>query len=183
MTKLFLPLCFLLGFCMNLVAQSIDRYYSYMIEKKYQSAFDELKGVYHSFDHENTPIVEYTKWIESAEHFRKNAICVENEKKASEQNKCLDRLIMINVIEMCAFDIYLIRAHKKGLKSDWLGSISDLDKSFEYALTDSQKSKVFYMKGISLFSLGKKDEACLSLSKAGELGKEDAYEIIKQYCN
>jgi len=168
------------------MAQSVEQYYSLMIEKKYQNAFDELKSIYDSFEHENTLIVEYTKWIGAAEHFRKNAPCSEGEKKtndASSTNKCLDRFIMIGVIEMCAYDIYLIRAHKKGLKSDWIGSISDLEKAYEYAYSDNQKSKVFYMKGLSFLSLGKKDEGCLSLSKAGEFGNENAYEIIRQYCN
>jgi len=157
-----------------------------MFEKKYDIAFEEIKRMYHAFDHENASIIEYTKWIEASEHFRENAQCSESEKKADKENSthaCMDRFIMINVIEMCAYDIYLIRSYKKGLKQDWIGSINDLEIAFKYALSDQQKSKVFFMKGISFLSLDKKDEGCLNLSKAGELGYEEAYAIIQQHCN
>jgi lipoprotein NlpI len=36
--------------------------------------------------------------------------------------------------------------------------------------------------GLSKCKLNKKEECCLSLSKAGELGAKDAYELISEYC-
>ena len=37
-------------------------------------------------------------------------------------------------------------------------------------------------RGIAKYILGDKDGGCLDWSKAGELGYEDAYDTIKEYC-
>ena len=34
-----------------------------------------------------------------------------------------------------------------------------------------------------MIKLGQKNSGCLDLSKAGELGHFDAYDVIKDYCN
>jgi hypothetical protein len=39
------------------------------------------------------------------------------------------------------------------------------------------------MRAYSKLYLKQKKSACLDLSKAGELGLEEAYEEIKKYCN
>lgn len=48
---------------------------------------------------------------------------------------------------------------------------------------NSNFAEAYFYRGISkLKSTGYKDSACLDLSKAGELGYVDAYEVIKKYC-
>ena len=40
----------------------------------------------------------------------------------------------------------------------------------------------YLIRGYAKIRLGQKDDGCLDLSKAGELGSAEVYEIIKQYC-
>jgi Flp pilus assembly protein TadD len=57
--------------------------------------------------------------------------------------------------------------------------ISDLNKVIERSPEDAE---AFYFKGQSHFKLGQKPEACRALSQAGEMGKFEAYDLIKNYC-
>jgi len=41
----------------------------------------------------------------------------------------------------------------------------------------------YYHRGLAKILLGQKDNGCLDLSKAGELGSAKAYEAIKNFCN
>jgi len=41
----------------------------------------------------------------------------------------------------------------------------------------------YYGRGLAKIRLGQKDDGCLDLSKAGELGHAEAYEAIKENCN
>jgi len=60
------------------------------------------------------------------------------------------------------------------------GAIQDFNKTIElnpnYALA-------YGGRGLAKIRLGQKDDGCLDLSKAGELGYAEAYEAIKEYCN
>ena len=42
--------------------------------------------------------------------------------------------------------------------------------------------EAYYNKGLVLIYLKDKEKGCIDLSKAGELGIEDAYSVIKKYC-
>ena len=43
--------------------------------------------------------------------------------------------------------------------------------------------KAYIELGNSYYRLNKINEACISWSKAGELGEDKAYDLIKKYCN
>lgn len=82
---------------------------------------------------------------------------------------------------------------------DYRGAISDLTKVIKLGETESpfnfedndNKSnkknplviKIYIELGNSYLKLSKIDEACLSWSKAGELGYYKSYDLIKKYCN
>ena len=59
------------------------------------------------------------------------------------------------------------------------GAIEDNNKAIElnpdYALA-------YLNRGAAKYNLGDKNGGCLDFSKAGELGYEDAYDLIKKYC-
>jgi len=57
--------------------------------------------------------------------------------------------------------------------------ITDMDKAISIGEGDNS----YYYRGLSKMKLGNKPEGCLDLSKAGELGKSEAYEAIKKFCN
>ena len=40
----------------------------------------------------------------------------------------------------------------------------------------------YFNRGVVLISLKDKEKGCIDLSRAGELGVQDAYSVIKKYC-
>jgi len=75
---------------------------------------------------------------------------------------------------------YLNRGAAKGGLQDYKGAIEDYNKAIElnpdYALAYANR-------GNAKIRLGQKDDGCLDLSKAEELGFAEGYEAIKKYCN
>jgi len=75
---------------------------------------------------------------------------------------------------------YLNRARAKADLKDYRGAIEDYDKAIEII----KDCTIAYLnRGLAKFKLGRKDSGCLDLSKAGELGAENAYDMIQKYCN
>lgn len=65
-------------------------------------------------------------------------------------------------------------------KQEYQDALSD----FNSAIDINPKNIVAYTnRGLLKLELGQKDSGCLDLSKAGELGYEKAYELIREYCN
>ena len=48
---------------------------------------------------------------------------------------------------------------------------------------DNQNSEAYLNRGIVYITIGMKNEGCIDLSKAGELGNITAYDSIKELCN
>jgi tetratricopeptide (TPR) repeat protein len=63
---------------------------------------------------------------------------------------------------------------------DLKGAIADYTKAIEI---NPDYADAYYNRGIAKINLGKKNSGCLDLSKAGELGDDDAYEAISDHCN
>ena len=60
------------------------------------------------------------------------------------------------------------------------GAIQDFNKAIEL---NPNNAVAYYNRGLAKIHLGQKDNGCLDLSKAGELGHAKAYEHIKDLCN
>jgi len=78
-----------------------------------------------------------------------------------------------------AEDYFNLGYAKSGLK-DYKGAIQDLNKAIEL---NPKFADAYINRGIAKITSGQKDDGCLDLSKAGELGYAEAYEAIKEYCN
>lgn len=65
-------------------------------------------------------------------------------------------------------------------RNDFLGAIEDCNQSI---LLDPNFPAAFNTRGLAKIQLNRKEEGCLDLSKAGELGYDYAYVSIKKYCN
>jgi tetratricopeptide (TPR) repeat protein len=63
---------------------------------------------------------------------------------------------------------------------DYRGAIADYTKAIEL---NPKYAEAYHNRGLSKINFGQKDNGCLDLSKAGELGLEQAYEAIKNLCN
>ena len=76
-------------------------------------------------------------------------------------------------------DIYYYRGNSKFKLYDYIGAIDDYSRSIE--LNPNNKMS-YFNRGLSKLGLKQKENGCLDLSKAGELGFEFAYEVIKEKC-
>jgi hypothetical protein len=63
---------------------------------------------------------------------------------------------------------------------DFWGAVSDLDKAIAL---DPGFADAFYNKGLILIYLDLKTVGCGDMSTAGELGIQNAYHVMKRYCN
>ena len=57
--------------------------------------------------------------------------------------------------------------------------IQDYNKAIEL---NPDFADAYYNRGIAKYDLGDKNGSCLDWSKAGELGDETAYDLIKEHC-
>ncbi len=62
---------------------------------------------------------------------------------------------------------------------DYEKCIKDMNKTISI---DNEADNSYYLRGLAKIKIGKKEDGCKDLSKAGELGKTEAYEAMKQYC-
>tara|TARA_R110000868_G_scaffold337284_1_gene598150 strand:- start:129 stop:722 length:594 start_codon:yes stop_codon:yes gene_type:complete len=77
-------------------------------------------------------------------------------------------------------EVFFGRAYCKSNIDDIDGAIEDYEMVFIHNPDDYVSH---FNLGLLKIQKGLKDEGCLNLSKAGELGYEDAYKIISEYCN
>lgn len=76
-------------------------------------------------------------------------------------------------------DTYMVRALTKYELNDYTGVVNDCDKTIALKPTNL----AYFMRGIAKIYLKEKNSGCLDLSKAGEMGNDQAYELIKKHCN
>ena len=77
-------------------------------------------------------------------------------------------------------EAYYERGIAKEKLEDYGGAIADFTQTIElnpFIVT------AYYNRGLMYIILGQIDEGCMDLSKAGELGYYQAYDMIKKYCN
>jgi tetratricopeptide (TPR) repeat protein len=72
---------------------------------------------------------------------------------------------------------------KRGGAKYYLEKYADAKLDFTKSLSIEKSSYAYFGRGICNIFLGLKESGCIDLSKAGELGHEEAYEAIKEYCN
>lgn len=78
------------------------------------------------------------------------------------------------------FYAFFNRGYVKCIIGDYWGSVSDYEKALEF---EPMFSEAFYNKGLILIYLNLKTVGCESMSKAGELGIDESYHVMKRYCN
>lgn len=78
------------------------------------------------------------------------------------------------------FLAYYNRGLNKFNLQDYRGAIADYNKAIELKPDYMQ---FYFSRGLAKIAIGQKDNGCLDLSKAGELGHPKAYDTIKELCN
>lgn len=75
---------------------------------------------------------------------------------------------------------YYMRGSAKSNLKDVRGALSD----YEIAISlNPEYAEAYLSRGLMKLYLGQKYSGCLDLSKAGELGAIEAYDIIAKFCN
>jgi len=75
---------------------------------------------------------------------------------------------------------YFNTAYVKCKMRDFNGALTDLNKALEI---EPDFAEAYFNRGLTKIYLDDVEGGALDLSKAGELGIQDAYNIIKRYCN
>ncbi|MDA3912216.1 MAG: tetratricopeptide repeat protein [Bacteroidales bacterium] len=91
--------------------------------------------------------------------------------------EAFDKAIQLD--ESAAF-VYFNRAITHGLMGNHRSAINDYGKSIKYR---KKFAEAYYNRGLSFIYTGKNTYGCEDMGTAGELGKTEAYSVIKIYCN
>jgi tetratricopeptide (TPR) repeat protein len=75
---------------------------------------------------------------------------------------------------------YFNQAYVKCKLRDYEGALADLNQALEI---EKDFAEAYFNRGLTKIYLDDVEGGAMDLSKAGELGIQDAYNIIKRYCN
>jgi tetratricopeptide (TPR) repeat protein len=76
--------------------------------------------------------------------------------------------------------VYFNQAYIKCKLHDYQGALADLNKAIDI---EKDFAEAYYNRGLTRIYLDDIEGGAIDLSKAGELGIQDAYNVIKRYCN
>lgn len=76
--------------------------------------------------------------------------------------------------------LYYNRANYYSHSQQFIKAVEDYDKAISL---QNNFAEAYYNRGLTLLLLKDNETACPSLSKAGELGLHQAYNLIKRYCS
>ena len=78
---------------------------------------------------------------------------------------------------------YALAYENRGLAKFYTKDFTSAIDDFTTAININPNDKeAYYGRGLTNILLGNKNKGCLDLSKAGELGHENAYNTIKEFC-
>ncbi|MCZ8330826.1 MAG: hypothetical protein O9282_05900 [Flavobacterium sp.] len=77
-------------------------------------------------------------------------------------------------------DIYFYRGCAKYELKDYSGALLDINM---FLKKENEDALGYLQRGLIKVALNQKHNACMDFSKAGELGNEEGYKMIKKHCN
>lgn len=80
-------------------------------------------------------------------------------------------------------ECYYRRGVEKLHLEDRKGAILDITKYIVQSPNGESIKFAYSQRGLAKIGLNQKESGCLDFSKSGELGYEDAYDLIKEFCN
>lgn len=176
---------------------SISRSYTYMYDEDYNRAFtvlrDAIGNTKEYYDNEGIypPMKILNEFINAANKYTsKFKFCDEKDYEVDNHdclNKNGNRLVLIILLQ----DAYDWRAEIKFNKEDYYGSVMDWEQGIracalinpDNAEGNEAVNRYYYNIGICELRINNLESACKNWSKAGELGYDDAYDMIKKYCS
>jgi tetratricopeptide (TPR) repeat protein len=103
-----------------------------------------------------------------------------NKSKVGEVKGAIQDLTTAVELSPTYSNAYFSRAMIRSQSGDQMGAVLDFTSSIKLR---SDYPEAYYLRGILKNSLGEVHDGCLDLSKAGELGYQQAYKVIASYCN
>lgn len=119
---------------------------------------------------------EKNDFKEMATVYNNKAYCLILLEKYSEAKPLVEKALELDKTKNYIWDTSGVLNYHLGLFSK---SISDLNQ----ALLLNETAGSYYYRGLAKISFNQQEEGCIDLSKAGEMGYTDAYEMIKKNCN
>ena len=132
---------------------------------------------------------EMVQYLNSLNDLNANRLLIGNAKNQTnrvQKNNTEDYDEILNDYTKCAlldpsfYYAYFNIANLKIEMNDYYGAIRNLSKAIAI---EPKFAEAYYNRGLTCIYVQAKDEGCLDLSKAGELGIQKAYSVIKKFCN
>lgn len=108
--------------------------------------------------------------------YNNKAYCLVQAKKYNEALPLAEKAVELNQSQAYIWDTRGEIYYNLGYYSK---SIQDMNKSLSLQETNNS----YYIRGLAYIQLGQKDKACNDLNKAKALGKIEAEEALRKYCN
>lgn len=149
---------------------------AYFMRALIKSSMNDLQGAISDYDEilkrEKTAKPTFYKM---STVYNNKAYCLVKMDKASEALPLVSKALELDKSEAYIWDT---RGEIYFKLAEYEKCIKDMDKAI--SIEESENS--YYIRGLAKIKLGKKAEGCKDLSKAGELGKTEAYKAISENC-
>ncbi len=129
-------------------------------------------------------LLEKSKTLENLRKININTFFLEHpsEKKIKKEYNYDDVLADLTKCLQIKPGFYLAYFNRANVNANF-GNYSDAINDYTLAIINEPEfSEAYFNRGLTYIHIKNKNKGCLDMSKAGELGFEKAYEVIKRYC-
>lgn len=151
------------------------------IDPEYAAAYYLRGNIKDRFDDRHGSMKDYNLAVEKNPRFAEAYFARGNVKmKLQDYYGAIDDYTMAISINENYIEAYYNRGKAKQFLQAYEDAINDCSKIIQI---NPKNRDAYYMRGILRIEFGDLKNGCLDLSKAGELGDLNAYELIKEKCN
>lgn len=151
------------------------------LDPNYASAYYLRGNIKDKFDDRHGAMKDYNLAVEKNPKFAEAFFARGNVKmKLQDYYGAIDDYTAAIVINENYVEAYYNRGKAKQYLQAYQDAINDCSKIIQI---NPKSIDAYYMRGILRIEFGDLKNGCLDLSKAGELGDLNAYELIKEKCN
>ncbi len=151
------------------------------VDPEYAAAYYLRGNIKDRFDDRHGSMKDYNLAVEKNPRFAEAFFARGNVKmKLQDYYGAIDDYTAAITINENYIEAYYNRGKAKQFLQAYQDAINDCTKIIKI---NSKNVDAYYMRGILRIEFGDLKNGCLDLSKAGELGDLNAYELIKEKCN
>ena len=151
------------------------------LDAHYSAAYYLRGNIKENFEDRHGAMKDYNMAIENNSKFADALFARGNVKmKLQDYYGAIDDFTAVIAINENFVEAYFSRGRAKQFLQAYQDAINDCSKIIQI---NPKNSDAYSMRGILRIEFGDTINGCLDLSKAGELGDLNAYELIKEKCN